>query len=166
VDSETARATALVAAAAAVPRGTGHVALTSYAESLIPWLTQLPAVRLEATLSLDGVLIATSSTGGHMASTAIIGTNTKFDVTVLPKDASDNTTDDTIAFATDDTAGAILTPSVSADGRTWTGTLKGVTGTVNVTATDTTTSGITPYTAQLIVTTGPTTHLVGSVAVT
>ena len=101
-----------------------------------------------------------------MASTAIIGTNTKFDVTVLPKDASDNTTDDTIAFATDDTAGAILTPSVSADGRTWTGTLKGVTGTVNVTATDTTTSGITPYTAQLIVTTGPTTHLVGSVAVT
>jgi len=84
----------------------------------------------------------------------------------LPKDASDNTTDDTIAFATDDTAGAILTPSVSADGRTWTGTLTGVIGTVNVTANDATTTGIPAYTAQLIVQAGATTHLVGTVTVT
>ena len=166
MNSEAARIAALTAAAAAVPRGTSPGTLTSYAEELLPWLTQLPAVRLDVTVSLDGTLVAHTSNGGTMAFTAVPGVNTKFDVTVLPKDASDNTTADAITFTTDDAGNAILAPSVSADGRTWTGTLTGVIGTVNVTANDATTTGIPAYTAQLIVQAGATTHLVGTVTVT
>ena len=71
-----------------------------------------------------------------MAFSATPGVNQKFDVTVLPKDAGENTTGDPIGFSTDDPGGTILTPSVSADGRTWTGTLTGQLGTVNLTAAD------------------------------
>jgi hypothetical protein len=167
VDSETARATALIAAAAAVPRGTSQETLTDYATGLLPWLTQLPAVRLEVTVSLDGTIIMHSLNGGHMATTLVLGTNTKVDILVEPKDANDLVTGDAIAFTTDDATNAILTPTLSADGRTWTGTVKaGVTGTVNVTANDTTTAGIPAYTQQVDVVAGPTTHLVGTVTVT
>ena len=160
MNSEAARIAALTAAAAAVPRGTSPGNLTSYAEDLLPGLTQLPAVRL------DGTLVAHSSNGGTMATTAIAGVNTKFDVHAEPRDANEKVTTDAMTFTTDDTAGTILTPSLSADGRTWTGTLTGVLGTVNVTANDTTTTGIPAYTSQLIVQAGPTTHIVGTTTVT
>ena len=166
MNSEAARIAALTAAAAAVPRGTSPGNLTSYAEELLPWLTQLPAVRLDVTVSLDGTLVAHSSNGGTMATTAIAGVNTKFDVHAEPRDANEKVTTDAMTFTTDDTAGTILTPSLSADGRTWTGTLTGVLGTVNVTANDTTTTGIPAYTSQLIVQAGPTTHIVGTTTVT
>ena len=166
MDSEAVRSAALVAASSVVPRGTSAPDLTNYAERLIPWIIQLPAVRLDVTLFLDGRLIAHSSNGGDMAFSATPGVNQKFDVTVLPKDAGENTTGDPVSFSTDDPAGAILTPSLSADGRTWTGTLTGQVGTVNVTATDPAKPAVPAYTAQLIVTAGPTTHLVGTVTVT
>ena len=65
-----------------VPRGTSAPDLTNYAERLIPWIIQLPAVRLDVTLFLDGRLIAHSSNGGDMAFSATPGVNQKFDVTV------------------------------------------------------------------------------------
>lgn len=166
MDSVAVRAAALQAAASAVVRGTSAANLTAYAESLIPWLSQPPAVALDVAVSLDGAVIARSSNGGTMAFTAVIGVNQKFDVLVLPKSANENTTDDAIAFSTDDPGGAILTPSVSADGRTWTGMLGTTPGTVNVTATCPADPSVPAYTAQLIVQAGPTTHLVGTVTVT
>jgi hypothetical protein len=167
VDSEVVRSAALIAASSAVPRGTSAPGLTEYAEQLIPWITQLPAVRLDVTVFLDGSMILHSPNGGQMATTLTQGVNAKVDILVEPKDASDLVTADAIAFTTDDPSGAILTPSLSADGRTWTGTIiAGVTGTVNVTASDTTTTGIPAYTQQVNVVAGPTTHLVGTVTVT
>ena len=168
MDSEAVRASAL-AAAALVYEGQAVLpgVLTSYADQLVPWIVQLPAVRLDCTLSVDGKIIMHSLNGGEMATTLTLGVNTKVDILVEPKDANDVVTTDAIAFTTDDAAGNILTPSLSADGRTWTGTVKaGVTGTVNVTANDTTTSGIPAYTAQVDVVAGATTHLVGTVTVT
>jgi hypothetical protein len=171
MDSEAVRASAL-AAAALVYEGAGGVAvppgvLTSYADQLVPWIIQLPAVALDVTVSVDGTVIMHSRNGGEMATTLTLGTNTKVDILVQPKDANDLVTTDAIAFTTDDAAGNILTASVSADGRTWTGTVKaGVTGTVNVTANDTTTSGIPAFTEQVNVVAGATTHLVGTVTVT
>jgi hypothetical protein len=166
VDSEAVRSAALIAASSVVPRGTSAPDLTQYAGQLIPWISAAPTTRLDVTVFLDGALTARSSNGGHMAFTAIPGTNQKFDVTVLPKDAAENTTDDPVAFSTDDPGGAILAPSVSADGRTWTGTLTGQLGTVNLTATDAAVPSVPAYTAELIVSAGPTTHLVGTVTVT
>lgn len=166
MDSEAVRSAALIAASSAVPRGTSAPDLTEYAGQLIPWITQPPAVRLDVTVALDGRLIAHTSNGGDMAFSATPGVNQKFDVTVLPKDAGENTTGDPIGFSTDDPGGTILTPSVSADGRTWTGTLTGQLGTVNLTAADLSMPSVPAYTAQLIVTAGPTTHLVGTVTVT
>jgi len=166
MDSEAARTAALLAAASAVQRGTSAANVTAYADQLIPWLTAPVTDHLDVTLSLDGRQIAHSSNGGTMAFTATPGVNQKFDVAVLPKDAGENVTADTISFSTDDPGGAILTPSVSADGRTWTGTLTGVTGTVNVTASSVQVPAATPYTAQLIVQAGQTTHITGSVTVT
>ena len=118
MDSEAVRSAALIAASSAVPRGTSAPDLTEYAGQLIPWITQPPAVRLDVTVALDGRLIAHTSNGGDMAFSATPGVNQKFDVTVLPKDAGENTTGDPIGFSTDDPGGTILTPSVSADGRT------------------------------------------------
>ena len=100
-----------------------------------------------------------------MATNAILGTNSSVAVNVLPKDASDNTTLDDIAFASTDLTGAILAGSVSADGRTWTGTLVAP-GTVTVTATCPQVPSVPAYVATINVTTGPTTHLVGTVTVT
>ena len=166
MDSEAVRSAALAAASSVVPRGTSDPDLTEYAERLIPWIIQPPAVRLDVTLFLDGRLIAHSSNGGDMAFSATPGVNQKFDVTVLPKDAGENTTPDAVSFSTDDPGGAILAPSVSADGRTWTGMMTGQLGTVNLTATDPAMPLVPAYTAQLIVAAGQTTHLVGTVTVT
>jgi hypothetical protein len=166
VDSEVVRSAALIAASSVVPRGTSAPDLTDYAGQLIPWIAQPPAVRLDVTVLLDGGFIAHSSNGGDMAFSAQPGVNQKFDVTVVPKDAGENTTADAISFSTDDPGAAILTPSVSADGRTWTGTLTGQLGTVNLTATDPAVPTVPAYTAQLIVAAGATTHLVGTVVVT
>jgi len=165
VDSEAVRSAALIAASSAVPRGTSAPDLTEYAGQLIPWITQPPAVRLDVTVFLDGRLIAHTSDGGDMAFTATPGVNQQFDVHVEPRDAGENTTADPITFTTDDPAGQILVPSLSADGRTWTGTLTGQLGTVNLSATDPVVPLVPAYTAQLIVTAGPTTHLVGTVTV-
>jgi hypothetical protein len=166
MDSEAARQTALLAAASAVPRGTGQAALTAYADSLIPWLTAPVTDHLNVTVMIDGRPVGRSSNGGTMAFTAIVGTNTKFDVLVTPEDAGDNATGATVNFSTDDPGGTILVPSVSADGYTWTGTLTGVTGTVNVTATCPSAPAVPPFQAQLVVQAGPTTQLVGTVTVT
>jgi hypothetical protein len=166
VDTEAVRSAALIAAAGVAGAGTQAAELTAYADQLIPWITAPPAVRLDVTVTIDGALIAHSSNGGDMAFTAVAGVNTTFTVTVTPKDAQDNTTADAISFSTDDPSGAILTPSVSADGYTWTGMLTGTLGTVNLTATDPAVPSVAAYTAQLIVQAGPTTHLVGTVTVT
>jgi hypothetical protein len=166
MDREAVRAAALIAAASAVQRGTSSPNVTAYADQLIPWLTALATDHLDATVTVDGRAAGHSSNGGTMAFTATPGVNQKFDVTVLPKDSGENTTADGISFATDDPGGAVLTPSLSADGRTWTGTLTGQLGTVNVTATSVQVPSVPPYTAQLIVQAGQTTHLVGTVTVT
>jgi hypothetical protein len=163
--SEAARIGALQAAAAVVQRGTSRENLEAYAESLLPWIVQAPTAALDVTLSLDGKIVFRSSNGGTMATNAIIGTNTTVMVNVLPKDASDNTTDEDIRFTVSDPAGA-LAASVSADTRTWTGTLTGTPGDVRVTANAAVTAGVPPYIADIAVTTGPTTHLVGTVTVT
>jgi hypothetical protein len=168
VDTQQIRSAALAAAATALSGSSpGPGDLAAYAAQLVPWISAPEPVRLDCTLTIPGTNIRLhSSHGGTMATNAVIGVNTTVAVNVLPEDANDNVTGDEIAFSSDDTAGAILDGVLSADGRTWTGSLTGATGTVTVTATCPAVPSVAAYTAVINVITGPTTHLVGTVTVT
>ena len=160
MDSEAAKTAALLAAASAVPRGASQANLITYAEGLIPWLTTPVTVTLDITISIDGSPVFHSSNGGEMATTLTLGVDNQVAILAQPKDASGAVTGDAITFSTDDTPGNILTATISADGRTWTGAVKpGVTGMVTVTANDATISGVPPATTTVTVVAGPTTHI-------
>jgi hypothetical protein len=167
MDSEAARIAALQAAAI-VHEGQlpepGE--LTSYAGELLPWLTTLPAARLESALAIDGRVIAQSPNGGQIMANAIAGVNTTVTVTALPKDANDNTTADHIDYAVADTAGVLTGAVISPDTHTWTGTLTGVLGTATITGTCREVATVPSYVATVTVTAGATTHIVGTTTVT
>jgi hypothetical protein len=164
VDSEAVRSAALIAASSVVPRGTSAPDLTQYAGQLIPWITAAPTAGLDVTVLLDGTLILHSSHGGEMAFTAAV-TDTSVVITGTCKDAGGNATGEQVRWTTDDPNGTILAPSVSANSGTWTGTVTGTTGTVNVSANAAQTAGVPPFLAQVTVGPGPTVTIEGDVVI-
>lgn len=166
MDDQEVRSAALAAAAEALS-GTEPATgvLTAYAADLIPWINTPATVRLDVTLAIPGTFTRLrSSNGGEMATSAAV-TDTSVVITATCMDAQGNPTGEDISWSTDDAAGSILTPSVSADTGTWTGAITGATGTVNVTANAASTPGVPPFLAQIVVGPGPTVSIEGTVTV-
>jgi hypothetical protein len=99
-----------------------------------------------------------------MAFSAVV-TDTSVVVTATCKDAGGNATGEQVRWTTDDPNGTILDPAVSADFSTWTGTITGTTGTVNVSANASQTAGVPPFLAQVTVGPGPTVSIEGDVVI-
>jgi hypothetical protein len=165
VDTEAVRSAALIAAAGVAGAGTQPADLTAYADQLIPWITAQPTAALDVILVIPGTPTRLhSSNGGTMAFSAAV-TDTSVVITATCKDAGGNPTGEQIRWTSDDPNGTILTPAVSADFGTWTGTITGTTGTVNVSANASQTAGVTPFLAQIVVGPGPTVRIDGDVTV-
>jgi hypothetical protein len=86
-------------------------------------------------------------------------------ITVLPEDDHGDATPDQLTWANDDTASAVAAWAVDATTHVYTGTLTHAEGTVNITATDPSASGLAPFEAQLVVGPGGTSQLVGTAVV-
>jgi len=168
MDSEAVRASAL-AAAAIVYEGQAVLpgVLTSYADQLVPWITQLPTVRLDCTLQLLPHISVHNPNGGAVMATGTAGVSTAVAITATPKDASDNTnTADSIGYMISDPSGVLGTPTISADTFAWNCSLSGVVGSATVTARSNLVPAVTAYVAQIDISAGATTHIVGSVTIT
>lgn len=166
VDIQAARSAAIIAAAI-VHSGDADAPperLTQYADKLIPWIAAPPTARMIVTLIIPGTSTSftASTTGGIMADFNATVDNTTVTITVATKDDQNNPTSDAIVFTADDN-GALLTPSVDATGKVWTGTLTKVEGTVNVTASDPTAPAVGAFVATIVIGAGATSQLTGTV---
>lgn len=167
MDIQEIRAAALQAAAI-VHAGDGEMTpaaeLTSYADALIPWLGAPPTARMVVRLTIPGTNTdLTSTDGGHMDVNATVD-NENVTIVINTEDDKNNPTADQITWAADDN-GSLLTPSVSDDTKTYVGTIAGVEGVVNVTASDPTAPNVASFVATITIGAGATSQLTAQVSV-
>lgn len=164
------RAAAAIAAAS-VLSGRERVTtreLVTEAEKIIPWINKADvAAQLIGKLTVkfqDGTVEVTTAEGNHV-STSMSVDDQSVTISVNPEDDHGDATSDQITFSNDDPNSAVLNGTVSADGKSWTGSPVAE-GTVNFTVSDPSAPDVAPFTAQVVVEAGPTSQLVGTVTVT
>ncbi len=119
------------------------------------------ATRLLITAAVDGIPVPLTPPGGTTMPQIVNATvdNTTVTLAALPEDDHNNPTPDQLAWANDDTAAAVADWALSADTKTYTGTLKATEGTVNITVTDPSAPGLSPAVVQLVVGPGATSQI-------
>jgi hypothetical protein len=154
------------AIAAFVPEGglTLHEApsLVRAAKVIYEFLEQpLPASRLVITAEIDGHAVTLKTEPGGTIAQIVNATvdNTTVTLTVLSEDDHGDVTSDTLTIVNDDAAAAVADWVLSADTHTYTGTLKAVEGTVNITITDPSAPALSPTEVQLVVGPGATSQV-------
>ncbi len=165
MDLQEQRAAALMVAAT-MHSGRADISpahLTRYADQFLPWLGAPETTRMTATLTIPGTAFAVTTDGGHMTTTATVD-NTQVVVAISTQDDKGNATADQLTWTTDDD-GALITPSVSDDTKTFTGTFLGVEGTVNITASDPSAPNVASFVATVVIGAGATSQLAGTVTV-
>ena len=164
-DIQAARAAAVIAAAIAHSgQDTPPEHLIQYAGKLVSWISAPPTARMVVTLTIPGTGITLTSTDGGTMSTPATVDNTEVVIVIATEDDKNNPTADQLTWSSDDN-GTLLAPSISADTKTWTGTIQGVEGTVNVTASDPSAPNVASFVAQIVIGAGATSQLAGTVTV-
>lgn len=118
-------------------------------------------VRLMVAAQVDGAGVPMiTPPGGNMPQivNATVDNNT-VTLVAAPEDDHNNPTGDSLAWANDDTAAVVADWVLSGDTRTYTGTLKHVEGTVNITLTDPSAPQIGDTQVQLVVGPGATSQV-------
>jgi hypothetical protein len=122
-----------------------------------------PAVtaRLVIAVEIDRVAVTPITQPGGTMAQIVNATvdNTTVTLTVLSEDDHGDVTSDTLTIVNDDTAAAVADWVLSADTHTYTGTLKAVEGTVNITITDPAAPALAPAEVQLVVGPGATSQI-------
>lgn len=118
------------------------------------------AARLVVIAEIDGAAVPITHPGGTMAQVvnATVDNNT-VTLTVLSEDDHNNPTSDTLTITNDDTAAVVADWVLSADTHTYTGTLKHVEGTVNISITDPAAPALAATDVQLVVGPGATSQV-------
>lgn len=116
-------------------------------------------VRLTITAAVDGAAVSLRTPPGGTMPQIVNATvdNTTVTLVAAPTDDHGNATTDQLTFANDDTAATVADWVQSGD--TYTGTLKAVEGTVNITVTDPSAPNLSATDVQLVVGPGATSQI-------
>jgi hypothetical protein len=117
--------------------------------------------RLVITAEVDGAPVALITPPGGTMPQLVNATDDNNTVTLTAAEADDHNqpTSDQLVWTNDDTASAVATWELSADTKTYTGTLTHTEGTVNITITDPSAPNLSPTVVQLVVGAGATSQI-------
>lgn len=165
MDVQAARAGALIAAAISYSgERTAATELMQHADELVPYILAPPTVRMVATVTIQDTDFSATTDGGSMTTPATAD-QTSVTIVIATQDDHGNPTADQLVWTSDDPNALLVTPVISADTKTYTGTFTHTEGTVNITATDPTAPAVAAFTAQVVIGAGATSQLAGTVTV-